>query len=126
MARDSGANKVYMVSAAPEIRFPNVYGIDMPSANELIAHGRDNQAICERIGADELIFQTLEDLVDAVGLGNPDIALFETSVFNGEYVTGDIDQAYLDFLDELRNDDSKVQREIQQDLANLELHNEGA
>ncbi|MDN2480648.1 amidophosphoribosyltransferase [Vibrio agarivorans] len=126
MARDSGANKVYMVSAAPEIRFPNVYGIDMPSANELIAHGRDNHAICERIGADELIFQTLEDLVDAVGLGNPDIALFETSVFNGEYVTGDIDQAYLDFLDELRNDDSKIQREIQQDLANLELHNEGA
>ncbi|GAL14497.1 amidophosphoribosyltransferase [Vibrio astriarenae] len=68
MARDSGANKVFMVSAAPEIRFPNVYGIDMPSANELIAHGRDNQAICEKIGADELIFQTLEDLVDAVGL----------------------------------------------------------
>ncbi|QIA62833.1 amidophosphoribosyltransferase [Vibrio astriarenae] len=126
MARDSGANKVFMVSAAPEIRFPNVYGIDMPSANELIAHGRDNQAICEKIGADELIFQTLEDLVDAVGLGNPDVAQFETSVFNGEYVTGDIDQAYLDFLDELRNDDSKIQREIQQDLANLELHNEGA
>ncbi|MDR9825962.1 amidophosphoribosyltransferase [Vibrio sp. FNV 38] len=126
MARDSGANKVFMVSAAPEIRFPNVYGIDMPSANELIAHGRDNQAICERIGADELIFQTLEDLVSAVGLGNPDVSLFETSVFNGEYVTGDIDQAYLEFLDEMRNDDSKVQREIQQDLANLELHNEGA
>lgn len=126
MARDSGANKVYMVSAAPEIRFPNVYGIDMPSATELIAHGRDNQQICEKIGADELIYQTLEDLVAAVGTGNPDVALFETSVFNGEYVTGDIDQAYLDFLDGLRNDDAKVQREIQQDLANLELHNEGA
>ncbi|RJX73836.1 amidophosphoribosyltransferase [Vibrio sinensis] len=126
MARDSGASKVFMVSAAPEIRFPNVYGIDMPTANELIAHGRDNDAICKQIGADELIFQTLPDLVDAVGLGNSDIAKFETSVFNGEYVTGDIDQAYLEFLDSLRSDDAKYQLEIQQDLANLELHNEGA
>ncbi|EOA6573721.1 amidophosphoribosyltransferase [Vibrio cholerae] len=126
MARDSGANKVYIVSAAPEIRFPNVYGIDMPSANELIAHGRDNDAICKQIGADALIFQTLEDLVEAVRCGNPDIVKFEASVFNGEYVTGDIDQQYLDFLESMRSDDAKVQREIQQDLANLELHNEGA
>ena len=98
----------------------------MPSATELIAHGRDNETICKQIGADALIFQTLPDLISAVGMGNQDIARFDTSVFNGEYVTGDIDQAYLDFLDSLRNDDSKVQREIQQDLANLELHNEGA
>lgn len=126
MARDSGAKKVYMVSAAPEIRFPNVYGIDMPSVHELIAHGRDNEAICQHIGADELIFQTLEDLIDAVGMGNTDISRFETSVFNGEYVTGDIDQKYLDFLESLRNDDTKLKREIQQDLANLELYNEGA
>ncbi|GHX02319.1 amidophosphoribosyltransferase [Vibrio cholerae] len=126
MARDSGAKKVYIVSAAPEIRFPNVYGIDMPCANELIAHGRDNDAICKQIGADALIFQTLEDLVEAVRCGNPDIVKFEASVFNGEYVTGDIDQQYLDFLESMRSDDAKVQREIQQDLANLELHNEGA
>ncbi|EJL6412074.1 amidophosphoribosyltransferase [Vibrio cholerae] len=126
MARDSGAKKVYIVSAAPEIRFPNVYGIDMPSANELIAHGRDNDAICKQIGADALIFQTLEDLVEAVRCGNPDIVKFEASVFNGEYVTGDIDQQYLDFLESMRSDDAKVQREIQQDLVNLELHNEGA
>ncbi|TQQ23422.1 amidophosphoribosyltransferase [Vibrio cholerae] len=126
MARDSGAKKVYIVSAAPEIRFPNVYGIDMPSANELIAHGRDNDAICKQIGADALIFQTLEDLVEAVRCGNPDITKFEASVFNGEYVTGDIDQQYLEFLESMRGDDAKVQREIQQDLANLELHNEGA
>lgn len=126
MARDAGAKKVYMVSAAPEIRFPNVYGIDMPSANELIAHGRDNEAICKQIGADALIFQTLEDLVDAVRAGNQDIAKFETSVFNGEYVTGDIDQQYLDFLESMRSDDAKTEREIQQELANLELHNEGA
>ncbi|AXN04976.1 amidophosphoribosyltransferase [Vibrio anguillarum] len=126
MARDSGANKVYMVSAAPEIRFPNVYGIDMPSANELIAHGRDADEIAQRIGADALIFQNLEDLVDAVGMGNRDIAKFEASVFNGEYVTGDIDQQYLDFLESMRSDDAKTVREIQQDLANLEIHNEGA
>ena len=127
MARESGAKKVFMVSAAPEVRFPNVYGIDMPSANELIAHGRDNDAICkQKIGADELIFQTLEDLISAVGMGNTDITRFDTSVFNGDYVTGDIDQKYLDFLESLRSDDAKTQREIQQDLANLELHNEGA
>lgn len=98
----------------------------MPSANELIAHGRDNEAICKQIGADALIFQTLDDLVDAVRAGNQDIAKFETSVFNGEYVTGDIDQQYLDFLESMRSDDAKTQREIQQELANLELHNEGA
>ncbi|EAS44701.1 amidophosphoribosyltransferase [Photobacterium profundum] len=125
MARDAGANKVYLASAAPEVRFPNVYGIDMPSANELIAHGREVDEISKMIGADGLIFQDLEDLVAAVAEGNPDIKLFETSVFNGSYVTGDIDQQYLEFLDSLRNEDSKTQREIQQDLANLELHNEG-
>ncbi len=125
MAREAGANKVYMVSAAPEVRFPNVYGIDMPSAHELIAHGRDAQQIADIIGADALIFQTLEDLVAAVGLGNLDIKRFESSVFNGEYVTGDIDQKYLDCLDALRNDDAKLQKDIQQDLASLELYNEG-
>ncbi|WP_375750752.1 amidophosphoribosyltransferase [Vibrio sp. HN007] len=126
MARDAGAKKVYMVSAAPEIRFPNVYGIDMPTANELIAHGRDADEIAKIIGADALIYQSLEDLVAAVGEGNKDITQFETSVFNGEYVTGDIDQSYLDFLDKLRNDDAKLQKDIQQDLASLELYNEGA
>ena len=124
MARDSGAKKVFMVSAAPEIRFPNVYGIDMPSANELIAHGRDNDAICKQIGADELIFQTLDDLVEAVGLGNTDIARFEASVFSGEYVTGDINQSYLDYLESLRGDDAKAEADVE--LVNLDLHNEGA
>ncbi|WP_060988971.1 amidophosphoribosyltransferase [Photobacterium leiognathi] len=125
MAREAGAKKVYLASAAPEIRFPNVYGIDMPSANELIAHGREVDEISNIIGADGLIFQNLQDLVDAVAEGNPEIKLFETSVFNGNYVTGDVNQEYLEYLDSLRSDDSKQQREIQQDLANLELHNEG-
>ncbi|MEZ9759001.1 amidophosphoribosyltransferase [Vibrio breoganii] len=126
MARDSGANKVYIVSAAPEVRFPNVYGIDMPSANELIAHGREVDEISKLIGADGLMFQSLEDLVAAVGEGNPDIKTFETSVFNGQYVTGDVDQEYLDFLDSLRSDDAKTEQNIAQDLANLEMYNEGA
>ncbi|MGR5078481.1 amidophosphoribosyltransferase [Photobacterium swingsii] len=125
MAREAGANKVYLASAAPEVRFPNVYGIDMPTANELIAHGREVDEISKLIGADGLIFQDLDDLVAAVAEGNPDVKLFETSVFNGSYVTGDIDQIYLDYLESLRSEDSKLQREIQQDLANLELHNEG-
>ncbi|PML01504.1 amidophosphoribosyltransferase [Vibrio breoganii] len=126
MARDSGANKVYIVSAAPEVRFPNVYGIDMPSANELIAHGREVDEISKLIGADGLMFQSIEDLVAAVGEGNPDIKTFETSVFSGQYVTGDVDQEYLDFLDSLRSDDAKTEQNIAQDLANLEMYNEGA
>ncbi|MFD2180196.1 amidophosphoribosyltransferase [Veronia pacifica] len=124
MAREAGAKKVYMASAAPEIRFPNVYGIDMPSANELIAHGRDVDEICKIIGADGLIFQDLTDLEDAVREGNPDIQRFESSVFCGQYVTDDIDQTYLDYLESLRSDDAKVVREQQQELANLEIHNE--
>lgn len=126
MARDSGANKVYIVSAAPEVRFPNVYGIDMPSATELIAHGREVDEIAGMIGADGLMFQSIEDLVSAVGEGNPDIKEFEASVFSGHYVTGDVDQEYLDYLDSLRSDDAKLQRDIAQDLASLELYNEGA
>ena len=125
MAREAGARKVYLASAAPEVRFPNVYGIDMPSANELIAHGREVDEICKLIGADGLIFQDLDDLVAAVSEGNPEIQQFETSVFSGTYVTGDVDQQYLEYLESLRSEDSKIKREIQQDLANLELHNEG-
>lgn len=125
MAREAGARKVYLASAAPEVRFPNVYGIDMPSAHELIAHGRDADEICKMIGADGLIFQDLNDLVDAVAQGNPDIKLFETSVFDGNYVTGDVDLAYLEHLEALRSETAKRKQEKMQDLANLELYNEG-
>ncbi len=99
MAREAGAKRVYMASAAPEIRFPNVYGIDMPSANELIAHGREVDEICNIIGADGLIFQDLTDLEEAVREANPDIQQFESSVFSGHYVTKDINQAYLEYLE---------------------------
>lgn len=122
MAREAGAKKVYFASAAPEIRFPNVYGIDMPTSNELIAHGRDADEIARIIGADGIIFQDLNDLVEAVRMENPDIKRFETSVFDGHYITKDVDQAYLDHLTQLRNDDAKANRN--KDIGtNLELHN---
>ncbi|MBE8168336.1 MAG: amidophosphoribosyltransferase [Shewanella sp.] len=122
MAREAGAKKVYFASAAPEVRFPNVYGIDMPTSEELIAYGRDVDEIAKMIGADGMIFQDLEDLISAVRMENPEIEQFDTSVFDGKYVTNDVDQVYLDHLTQLRNDDAKASRD--QDLGtNLELHN---
>ncbi|NQY36773.1 MAG: amidophosphoribosyltransferase [Alteromonadaceae bacterium] len=125
MARNAGAKNVYFASAAPEVRFPNVYGIDMPSANELVAHGRDLDDICQLIGADKLIYQTIDDLVSAVGLANPEIKLFDTSVFDGNYVTNDIDQAYLEKLDALRNNASKEMSDKNADSI-IDMHNEGS
>lgn len=124
MAREAGAKKVYFASAAPEIRFPNVYGIDMPSANELIAHGHDVESICNIIGADGLIFQSLPDLIEAVRQENPEIKRFETSVFDGNYVTNDIDQEYLNRLDQMRSDSAKNKSGAAM-ATNLETYNEG-
>lgn len=104
MARDSGANKVYFASAAPPVRYPNVYGIDMPAARELIAHGRSTQEVAERIGADRLIYQDLHDLVWCVRHGNPSLRNFDTSVFSGRYVTGDVTEEYLTRLEKQRSD----------------------
>jgi amidophosphoribosyltransferase len=125
MARSAGAKKVYFASAAPEVRFPNVYGIDMPSANELIAHGRDVDDICSLIGADKLIFQSIDDLVAAVSLGNPEIKRFDTSVFNGHYITNDIDNDYLEKLDAMRNNSSKENSDKNADSV-IDMYNEGA
>lgn len=107
MAREAGANKVYFASAAPAVRFPYVYGIDMPSASELVANNRTTEEICEFIGADKLVYQDLEDLIDAVGAGNEQIKLFDTSCFSGEYVTGDITPEYLASIDSARNDSAQ-------------------
>ncbi len=96
IVRDCGAKKVYIASAAPEVKFPNVYGIDMPTHNELIAYKRTNDEICSIIGADKVIFQTLEDLKQSITDINPDITSFDASCFDGKYVTGDIDEKYLD------------------------------
>lgn len=124
MARAAGAKKVYFASAAPEIRFPNVYGIDMPSATELIAHGRELDDICELIGADKLIFQSISDLEEAVSIANPEIKEFETSVFNGQYITNDIDQSYLEKLDAMRNNETKETSDKNADSV-IDMHNEG-
>lgn len=125
MARSAGAKKVYFASAAPEIRFPNVYGIDMPSATELIAHGRELDDICQLIGADKLIFQSIADLESAVSAANPDIKQFETSVFNGQYITNDIDQNYLEKLDAMRNNETKENSDKNADSI-IDMYNEGA
>ena len=106
MAREMGAKKVYFASAAPAVRFPNVYGIDMPSVDELVAHGRTDAEVGDMIGADRMIYQDLEDLIRSTQGGGSDIASFDCSVFDGNYVTGDIDEAYLAGLEALRNDDT--------------------
>jgi|TARA_B110000483_G_C18193384_1_gene541958 amidophosphoribosyltransferase len=110
MARDAGAKKVYFASAAPAIRYPNVYGIDMPSASELIAAGKTDEEVQELIGADWLIYQDLSDLIAAASEGNPDIERFECSVFDGDYVTAGVDEVYLKRLENTRKDSAKKSR----------------
>jgi amidophosphoribosyltransferase len=123
MARDAGARKVYFASASPPVRYPNVYGIDMPAAHELIAHGRSEQEVQDELGADWLIYQDLTDLIAAVQKGNPSISRFDTSCFDSDYVTGDINQDYLDHLSKHRNDQSKTRRSA--DGSIIDLYNAG-
>jgi amidophosphoribosyltransferase len=104
MARDSGANQVFFASASPPVRFPNVYGIDMPTARELIANGRSDEEIAREIGADQLIYQDLTALVDDCRSVNPRVTSFETSCFSGIYITGDVTPEYLAGVEATRND----------------------
>jgi amidophosphoribosyltransferase len=90
MARDAGARKVYLVSAAPPVRYPNVYGIDMPTTDELVAHNRTVEEVRESIGCDALIYQDLDAMTQAIGSLNPKLTGFDASPFDGVYVTGDI------------------------------------
>ena len=110
MARDCGAKSVYFASAAPPVRYPNVYGIDMPTVTELVAHGRTVEELQKLLGADGLIFQDLDDLIDAVKHKNANIQKFDCSVFTGEYVTQDVDAKYLNQLELFRNDAAKEAR----------------
>lgn len=114
MARDAGANKVYFASSAPEIRFPNVYGIDMPSVEELVAHNRDHAEIRDYIGADALVYQTLEGMYQAATMISPSISQYEDSIFTGNYVTGQVDSNYLAQLSSTRGDAAKQQLETQE------------
>jgi amidophosphoribosyltransferase len=122
MARDAGAKSVSFASAAPPVRYPNVYGIDMPTKDELIAHDRTVEQIAGEIGADWLVFQDLDDLIEAVRKGNPDISDFDCSVFTGEYVTGGVDAEYLNRIEQLRSDSAKEDRRLA-DHEVIELHN---
>jgi amidophosphoribosyltransferase len=109
MARDAGARKVYLASAAPPVRYPNIYGIDMPAADELVAHGRTEEEIQALLGCDWLIYQDLADLEDAVSGPKHKLSDFDSSCFDGEYVTG-IEPGYLESLQQARSDGSKLKR----------------
>jgi len=121
MAREAGAKKVYFASAAPAVRYPNVYGIDMPAASELIAHNRTEDEICTAIGADKMIYQDLDDLIDAVRKGNPEIQHFDTSCFDHKYITGDVDIDYLQSIEDLRNDTTQHEQKVE--TAIIDMHN---
>ncbi|MCP3689499.1 MAG: amidophosphoribosyltransferase [Gammaproteobacteria bacterium] len=122
MAREAGANKVYIASAAPPVRYPNVYGIDMPAAEELVAHERSETEIAEFIGADRLFYQDLSDLIDAVQKGNRSIKEFDCSCFNGKYVTKTVGDDYLAKVRSNRNDSAK-QGNDSNNVVGMELHN---
>jgi amidophosphoribosyltransferase len=107
MARDAGAKKVSVASAAPAICFPNVYGIDMPAAEEFVAHNRTNAEICKELDCDYLFYQELQDLIDSVQVFNPKLKQFDLSVFNGDYVTGDVDADFLASQSSTRGNNTK-------------------
>ena len=111
MARNAGAKRVFFASAAPPVRYPNVYGIDMPAASELIASKKSDKELAEIIGADWLLFQTLEDLIKAVTYEESGIQAFDTSCFSGEYVTNNITKKYLKLIELTRNDEEKTKME---------------
>jgi amidophosphoribosyltransferase len=121
MARDVGANKVYFASAAPPVRYANVYGIDMPAVSELIANGRTESEVADAIGADWIIYQNLEDLIATVHEGNPSITQFDTSCFDAHYVTGDIDDEYLASIGLKRSDGIKESQNGSGTI--IDLHN---
>ena len=126
MARDSGAKKVFFASAAPMVKYPNVYGIDMPAKSELIASNRSVEEIRDIIGADRLVFQDLDDLKIAIRTKKvPAVQEFDCSVFDGVYVTGDIDEAYLDNLQQSRSDSAKKKKDgyidVNIDAASVDL-----
>jgi amidophosphoribosyltransferase len=110
LAREAGARKVYFASAAPPVRFPNVYGIDMPAASELVAAGRSEEEVAQQIGADWLVYQDLDDLIAACQHDDSRVVEFDTSCFSGVYVTGDVTPEYLALLQEQRSDSAKARR----------------
>jgi len=128
MARDAGANKVIFASAAPPVKYPNVYGIDMPTRGELVAHGRTDEEVARIIGADHLVYQDVEALKQAIRDINPALKEFEASCFDGCYITGDVTTAYLDRIETLRlepasqSDRDAASEAIDGGIARSQLH----
>ena len=120
MARDSGATKVIFASAAPPVIYPNVYGIDMPTRDELIAHGRTVEEVCKEITADALVYQDIDALKRAISDVNPALTNFEASCFDGVYVTGDVTKEYLDKLEYARHNPTKAK--VPEDAARSQLN----
>ena len=110
-----------MASAAPAVRYPNVYGIDMPSASEFVAHEHSEEEIAKYIGADWLLYQKIEDLIECALDINPAVDRFDTSVFDGDYIAGNVDENYLTRIEVLRNDAAKTQGADNAEV--IELHN---
>ena len=124
MARDAGARKVYLASAAPPVRFPNVYGIDMPTPGELVAHGRSIEEIRQEIGCDALIYQDVEGMKRAIGSLNPALDGFDASCFDGVYITGDVTAETIAAMNSLRADTAeKIGEEGDADVSRLALPN---
>jgi amidophosphoribosyltransferase len=119
MARDSGAKKVIFASAAPPVIYPNVYGIDMPTRDELIAHGRTVEEVCKEITADYLVYQDIDALKKSISDVNPALTSFEASCFDGIYITGDVSPDYLDKLEHARHNPKKA---VVEDAARTQLN----
>lgn len=126
LAREAGARCVYFASAAPPVRYANVYGIDMPSRSELVASNRTSAEVCDEIGADNLIYQDLDDLIEAVRQCNPAIREFDTSCFDGRYVTGDVSAQYLQYVNRMRNEGVRSNSKNELDISDvMDVHEEG-
>ena len=111
MAREAGARKVFVASTAPRVMFPNVYGIDMTTRDELICgHGLDEDGVAKVVGADAVVYQDLEDLKDAIIQLNPAVKHYDCSCFDGRYITGDVDEAYLQHVESLRKKETAQER----------------
>jgi amidophosphoribosyltransferase len=125
MARDAGANKVIFASAAPPVKYPNVYGIDMPTRSELVAHGRTDEEVAQMIGADKLVYQDVEAMKQAVRDINPALRDFDASCFDGRYITGDIDEEYLVRLETARSQADRDGTNADTERSQLHLQRSG-
>ena len=124
LVRNAGANKVYMALAAPAVRYPNLYGIDMPAQHEFVAYGKSDSQIAKAVGADRVIYQALEDLIASVKVSGGEMERFDCSVFDGKYVTGPVDANTMGRLARERSNTAKLKRKSAEDADLVEIHNQ--